>query len=333
MSFRLQWPVKNSFITQQFGERPEFYRPLGLPGHEGIDFNAPEGTAVYAAADGVVSEVRLDGDSDPIRKPYGNQVRIQHDGGYMTTYAHLSQVITRQGQTVGAGQLIALSGHTGNSQGAHLHLTLKKQGATQAGQTKFPYDIIDPNSYLAPFAESQPEQPAPPASALQVQIASPDVGYLNMRSAPSASGALVTQSPDKAVLDVLEVADVARGKIGKQGQWLWVRTSDGKEGYVAAWYVRLPDSSPTPTPAPSPAPTLAAVIAVTVNSPYTPLKVRKGPGVQYDVLAQAPDGTMLTALESADAVKAKVGQPGQWLQVQTPDGVNGYSAAWYLRMA
>lgn len=143
----------------------------------------------------------------------------------------------------------------------------------------------------------------------------------------------MTQAPDKAVLDVLEVADVARGKIGIQGQWLWVRTSDGKEGYVAAWYVRLPDSSPTPTPAPSPAPTLAAVIAVTVNSPYTPLKVRKGPGVQYDVLAQAPDGTLLTALESADAVQAKVGQPDQWLQVQTPDGVNGYSAAWYLRMA
>ena len=153
------------------------------------------------------------------------------------------------------------------------------------------------------------------------------MGYLNVRSAPSASGALVTQVPDKAMLDVLEVAEVARGKIGKPGRWLSVRTSDGKGGYVAAWYLRLPDSSPIPTPAP------AAVIAVTVNSPYTPLKVRQGPGVQYDVLAQAPDGTMLTALESADAVKAKMGQPGQWLQVQTPDGVNGYSAAWYLRMA
>jgi len=336
MSFRLQWPVKNSFITQQFGERPEFYRPLGLPGHEGLDFNAPEGTEVCAAADGVVSEVRLDGDSDPLRKPYGNQVRVQHEGGYQTTYAHLSQVIARQGQTVGAGQLIGLSGHTGNSQGAHLHLTLKKQGATQAGQTNFPYDIIDPNPYLAPFAASQSEQPAPPhpaQAALQVQVASPDVGYLNVRSTPSASGVLVIQVPDQAMLDVLEAADIAHGKIGKQGQWLSVRTSDGKEGYVAAWYVRLPDSAPPPIPAPGPVPAPTAVIAVTVNSPYTPLKVRQGPGVQYDVLAQAPDGTLLTALESADAVKAKMGQPGQWLQVQTPDGVTGYSAAWYLCMA
>ena len=331
MSFRLQWPVKNSFITQQFGERPEFYRPLGLPGHEGIDFNAPEGTEIYAAADGVVSQVQLDGDSDPMRKPYGNQVRIQHDGGYMTTYAHLSHVIARQGQTVGAGQLIGLSGHTGNSQGSHLHLTLKKQGATQAGQTNYPYDISNPSPYLAPPAEGQPEQPAPPAppaqAALQVLVASPDVGYLNVRSAPLASGALVTQVPDKATLDVLESGDVAHSKIGQQGQWLWVRTSDGKEGYVAAWYLRLPDSSLTPSPAP------AVVISVTVNSPTTPLKVRKGPGVQYDVLAQAPDGTVLKALESADAVKSKVGQTGQWLQVQTPDGVNGYSAAWYLRLA
>jgi len=333
MSLRLQWPVKNSFITQQFGERPEFYRPLGLPGHEGIDFNAPEGTEVYAAADGVVSEVRLDGDSDPMRKPYGNQVRIQHDGGYMTTYAHLSQVIARQGQTVGAGQLIGLSGHTGNSQGAHLHLTLKKQGATQAGQTNFPYDIIDPNPYLAPFAESQPEQPAPPASTLQVQVASPDVGYLNVRSAPSASGVPVTRVPDKAMLDVLEAADVARGKIGQQGQWLWVRASDGKEGYVAAWYLRLPDSAPPPVPAPGPVPAPAPVISVVVNSPDAPLKVRSGPGIQNAILAEVPDGATLKALESADAVKAKVGQPGQWLQVQTPDGVTGYSAAWYLRMA
>jgi hypothetical protein len=325
MSFRLQWPVKNSFITQQFGERPEFYKPFGLPGHEGIDFNAPEGAEIYAAADGVVSQVRLDGDSDPVRKPYGNQVRIQHDGGYLTTYAHLSQVIARQGQTVGAGQLIGLSGHTGNSQGAHLYLTLKKQGATQAGQTNFPYDIIDPNPYLAPFAESQPEQPAPPAPTMQVQVASPDVGYLNMRSVPSVSGALVTQVPDKAMLDVLEAADVARGKIGKQGQWLRVRTSDGKEGYVAAWYLRLPNSAPPPA--------LAPVISVVVNSPDAPLKVRSGPGVQNVILAQVPDGTTLKALESADAVKAKVGQPGQWLQVQTPDGVTGYSAAWYLRMA
>ncbi len=329
MSIRLQWPVRNSFITQQFGERPEFYRPLGLPGHEGIDFNAPEGTEIYAAADGVVSEVRLDGDSDPMRKPYGNQVRIQHEGGYTSTYAHLSQVIARQGQTVRAGQLIGLSGHTGNSQGAHLHLALKKQGATQAGQTNYPYDIIDPSPYLSSFVESQPQEPALPAPALQVQVASPDVGYLNVRSAPSASGTLVTQSPDRAMLDVLEAADVARGKIGKQGQWLRVCTSDGKEGYVAAWYVRLPDSTLPPVPVPAPAP----VISVVVNSPDAPLKVRSGPGIQNVILEKVPDGTTLDALESADAVKAKVGQPGQWLQVQTPDGVTGYSAAWYLRLA
>ena len=87
------------------------------------------------------------------------------------------------------------------------------------------------------------------------------MGYLNVRSAPSASGTLITV-PDKATLDVLEAADIARDKIGQQGQWLRVRTSDGKEGYVAAWYLRLPDSSPTPISPP------AAVISVTVNSPY-----------------------------------------------------------------
>jgi hypothetical protein len=49
-------------------------------------------------------------------------------------------------------------------------------------------------------------------------------------------------------------------------------------------------------------------------------------------LAEAPDGTALQALEPGDTVRSKVGQQGEWLQVQTPTGVTGYSAAWYLHL-
>ena len=86
------------------------------------------------------------------------------------------------------------------------------------------------------------------APMLQVQVSSPDVGYLNVRDSPSASGALVAQVKDEAMLDVLspERADTAKGLVGQQGQWLKVRTSEGKEGFVAAWYLRLPGASPTP---------------------------------------------------------------------------------------
>ncbi|NBD35825.1 MAG: peptidoglycan DD-metalloendopeptidase family protein, partial [Chloroflexi bacterium] len=90
MAFRMRWPTEYGKITQEFGARPEFYQKFGLPGHEGVDFMAPEGSELYAVADGFVSDVRLDGNSDPNGKPYGNQVRIQHEGGFTSIYAHLS---------------------------------------------------------------------------------------------------------------------------------------------------------------------------------------------------------------------------------------------------
>jgi hypothetical protein len=325
MTFRIRWPTQFNIITQEFGARPEFYGKFGLPGHEGIDFEAPEGSELYAVADGVVSDVRLDGDSDPLGKPYGNQLRIQHDEGYTSIYAHLLQIIAQRGQPVRAGQLIGLSGNTGNSFGAHLHLTLKKDGATQAHETSFPYDIIDPTPYVGAFeAGAQPAPPEPPAQpTLQVQVNSPEVGYLNVRSAPSVSGALVARVNDGVTLVALEAEGVARSKVGQQNQWLWVRTPDGQVGYAAAWYLRLTGAPIAPTPA-------TTSLAVVVSSPDTPLKVRGGPSTGQPILAEAPDGTVLQALEPEEAIRRKVGQQGEWLRVQTPDGVTGYSAAWYL---
>lgn len=328
MTFHVRWPTPFRAITQGFGARPEFYGKFGLPGHEGIDFEAPEGSELYAVADGVVTDTRPDGDSDPVGKPYGNQVRIQHEENYTSIYAHMSQIIAQKGQPVKAGQLIGLSGNTGNSFGAHLHLTIKKAGATQAHETSFPYDIIDPTPYVGAFeAGAQPVQPEPPAQAtLQVQVNSPDVGYLNVRSAPSVSSTLVVKVPDGTTLGALEAEGVAHGKVGQQNQWLWVRAPDGQIGYAAAWYLRLSDALVAPAPAP------AATISVVVASPAIPLKVRSGPGTDQQILAEAPDGTSLQALESEETVQHKVGQQGEWLKVQTPDGVTGYSAAWYLHL-
>jgi predicted flap endonuclease-1-like 5' DNA nuclease len=319
MSFHIRWPTQFNLITQEFAARPEFYAKFGLPGHEGIDFEAPEGTELYAVADGVVFDVRPDGDSDPVGKPYGNQVRIQHDEVYSSIYAHLVQIIAQKGQPVSAGQLIGLAGNTGNSFGAHLHLTIKKAGATQNRETSFPYDIIDPTPYLGTFGEGT--QPAPPPQpTLQVQVNSPEVGYLNIRNTPSTSGALVVRVSDGAQLGALEPENIARSKVGQQNQWMWVRAPEGQTGYAAAWYLRLRDTPVEP----------AAPLSVVVTSPDVPLKVRGGPGTDQPILAEAPHGTVLQALESEAVVRSKVGQQGQWLKVQTPAGVVGYSAAWYL---
>src|SRR5438128_1689995 len=102
MAFRLRWPTQYGQITQEFMARPAYYAQfpyLGvdghmyrLPGHEGVDLKAPDGSQVRAGAAGTVTVVRLDGDSDPLNKPYGNQIRIQHADGFQTIYAHLQSV-------------------------------------------------------------------------------------------------------------------------------------------------------------------------------------------------------------------------------------------------
>ncbi|MGC9356861.1 MAG: peptidoglycan DD-metalloendopeptidase family protein [Anaerolineae bacterium] len=323
MAFRMRWPTQYDGITQAFGARPEYYGKFGLPGHEGLDFRAPEGSEIYAVADGFVTEVRLDGNSDPAGKPYGNQVRIQHEGGYLTIYAHLSKVLVAQGQTVQAGQVIGLSGTTGNTSGAHLHLTLKKEGATEAGETTYPYDIIDPSPYLDPFTE--PEPPEPPAEAtMDVEVFSPEVGYLNVRAAPHAGAEQIARVDHGALLGSLEPEEVTHAKLGQVGQWLWVRIPGGQVGYVAAWYLRLPEEEePLPEP--------VEIIFITVDSPELPLKLRTGPGTDHPILTEMEHGTVLKALESEGAVRAKLGAHGAWLRVRTPEGTPGYAAAWYLK--
>lgn len=101
-------------ITQRFGSNPAQYAKFGLRGHNGIDFGCPTGTQIVSAADGLVIETGYDPTG------YGYYIKVKHDG-YLTLYAHLSQIIAKQGEQVLAGELIGLSGNTGNSTGAHLH--------------------------------------------------------------------------------------------------------------------------------------------------------------------------------------------------------------------
>lgn len=89
--------------------------------HSGIDYAAPQGTAIYAAEDGVVlTSGWING--------YGYTVTVNHGGGYVTLYAHCSKLLVSAGQTVTTGQTIAKVGSTGNSTGNHLHFEVKVNG-------------------------------------------------------------------------------------------------------------------------------------------------------------------------------------------------------------
>ena len=148
--FKLFWPTDFPMIVQGFGANPEIYGQYGLPGHEGLDIRAPMNTHIYACAEGEVYHV----EKNPDAHPYGKHVRIRHAGGYRTVYAHLAETAVEVGERVETLQLIGKADSTGNSTGAHLHLTLKKDGATQRGETHFQGDVIDPTPYLV-YAEQE----------------------------------------------------------------------------------------------------------------------------------------------------------------------------------
>jgi murein DD-endopeptidase MepM/ murein hydrolase activator NlpD len=91
--------------------------------HNGVDFRAPMGTPILAAGDGVVEKI----DSET---GYGKYVRIRHDGGYETTYAHIASTPRdlKVGQRVTQGEVIAYVGSTGYSTGPHLYYELRVNG-------------------------------------------------------------------------------------------------------------------------------------------------------------------------------------------------------------
>jgi murein DD-endopeptidase MepM/ murein hydrolase activator NlpD len=92
-------------------------------GHLGIDIAAGEGSTVYAADSGVVTMAQ-----GGYNYGYGNVIQIDHGNGYSTVYAHLNAIFVSVCQSVSAGQQIATSGNTGNSQGAHLHFEVRQGG-------------------------------------------------------------------------------------------------------------------------------------------------------------------------------------------------------------
>jgi murein DD-endopeptidase MepM/ murein hydrolase activator NlpD len=91
--------------------------------HEGVDFAVPQGTPVYAAADGVVAGAKPNGG-------YGNYIRIEHDNGVATAYGHLSRFAPgiKPGAKVARGELVGFSGNTGRSTGPHLHFEVLSDG-------------------------------------------------------------------------------------------------------------------------------------------------------------------------------------------------------------
>lgn len=135
-------PVSNkdlNRIASGFGYRIDpVYKTIKM--HAGLDFAAPQGTPIYATANG---RVKVSGMSSG---GYGNHVVIDHGYGYETLYGHMVRVKSRAGQHVTRGEIIGYVGTTGKSTGPHCHYEVRKNG-NKIDPIYFFYNDLTPQQF------------------------------------------------------------------------------------------------------------------------------------------------------------------------------------------
>ena len=119
-----RWPVRGRVIAN-FGPKASGQQ------NDGINVAVPEGTPIKAAEDGVVAYAGNE------LKTYGNLVLIRHSNGYVTAYAHASEILVKRDEPIKRGQVIAKSGQTGNVAAPQLHFEIRKGSSP-----------VDPMPYL-----------------------------------------------------------------------------------------------------------------------------------------------------------------------------------------
>jgi murein DD-endopeptidase MepM/ murein hydrolase activator NlpD len=126
-------------VASGFGSRIDpVYKTIKF--HAGLDFAAPQGTPIYATADGRVTTAGNTGNG------YGNHVEINHGYGYETLYGHMFRIKVRSGQVVKRGEIIGWVGSTGKSTGPHLHYEVHK-GGRPLDPIYFFYNDLTPEQY------------------------------------------------------------------------------------------------------------------------------------------------------------------------------------------
>jgi murein DD-endopeptidase MepM/ murein hydrolase activator NlpD len=135
-------PVSNkelNRIASGFGYRIDpVYKTIKM--HAGLDFAAPQGTPIYATANGRIKTAGYSSGG------YGNHVVIDHGYGYETLYGHMVRVKARAGQQVTRGEIIGYVGTTGKSTGPHCHYEVHKNG-NKIDPIYFFYNDLSPQQF------------------------------------------------------------------------------------------------------------------------------------------------------------------------------------------
>ena len=135
-------PISNknlNRLTSGFGYRIDpLYKTVKF--HAGLDFTAPQGSPIYATADGIVRTAGNLGNG------YGNHVIISHGYSYSTLYGHMYRIKAKNGQRVRRGEVIGYVGNTGKSTGPHLHYEVIK-GSKHLNPIYFFYNDLTSAQY------------------------------------------------------------------------------------------------------------------------------------------------------------------------------------------
>ncbi|HSB93912.1 MAG TPA: M23 family metallopeptidase [Flavitalea sp.] len=135
-------PVSNADLKRMasgYGNRIDpIYKTTHF--HAGLDFAAPQGTPIYATANGVVTT------AGNMANGYGNHVVINHGYGYETLYGHMFKVKARAGSRVKRGEIIGYVGSTGKSTGPHCHYEVHKNGR-KIDPVYFFYNDLNPEQF------------------------------------------------------------------------------------------------------------------------------------------------------------------------------------------
>ena len=217
------------------------------------------------------------------------------------------------------------------SQGQWIQVIESRQGYQGYVAAWYVVASAQPSPLPAPAPTPQPI-PQPPGTGVQpgALVVYSLADGLALRSQPILGDeTLIKREPLNAQLLVLD--NNPQAELGVVNQWLHVKDIVGTQGYVAAWYVstnpQLPlGVVPAPSPALEPSP---SVLVVRTTQDGLALRTQ---GIISDatLIKRCPLPSDFLVIEDAAQGLAKIGQNGQWLQVQAIDGQQGYVAAWYV---
>jgi hypothetical protein len=253
------------------------------------------------------------------------------------------------GQTV----LVECDRSLATGEQSHWVLLTKKQGDDYVMLDPWPYPVDNADVLLTKrygFGRPVPQvitavafyecwvnrtdgPPLPELPGFYVRVLASTTRGLRLRVQPNTTATIVSVEIASAPLLVLEDTSEALAKIGVTDQWIKVRDPQGFEGYAAAWYLEklseiIPEPEQIPEPEPEPVSKMTILVSPKVGS--NGLFLRSQPGTEAPTIAVLKTNEELQVLEDADSARAKIGLPGQWINVLTNRGEIGYCSSLHV---